>query len=279
MKLSLSKILKEMGYGRPEGPSAANRHHYDKHPKSVGHQYFDYSSNDFPYIGQKSDEQIGMAAAKEGEDVDYDDEIPLESFSRFTQQGRSDAPSVAPWVKDLGNAATRGRSGADSYGRSQFATFDPSDADNDERMNSFTQRAKTKVNKYEVKKEYRARGMHPRDSSDSDTSEPYASGIKKTRSIEFHPQEIEKEFEFLKPEEKLKSVTRNRIVKTESRWADTNYNGMIDKKKADPVNSDLNYWDNVNLTNYYLMNTEEEIRDKNKKQKARKRAKNEKGKK
>lgn len=252
MKLSLKKIVKLLereGYGRPEGPSPANRHHYHKHAKGDYGDFQTWGTKKYPFVGDKDDLESGVDAAGAGENFELEQlpEIRLREFFKFTQSASDNTSFRRP--------PTMGAGAMGAYGKTnkEMEDFDPSDADNEKRFDVFDGRMDTKVKKMN---EFAGPGLRQRHSDrgglNISTKQPWASGLPghgpKTDDLEGE-EEIED------------------FLDEGSKYADTNYDKMVSSRIARSPHADLDFFDKYEQEHPYLMNSDLDIKRNNKKNK------------
>lgn len=258
--MKLSKIIKEFTQSDFKGKAldgANSRHKWNKYPKNK-FEFYPNGSNKFPYQDDESEE-----------------ELP-ESYGVQTVRHPSQAPPVHQFTRDISksNSNQPGRGVSDrSFGRDLFATYDPSREGNKRRnqvqKGKLDSKVKSagKMGRKSPIEEFAGpelKNRKERSNIDYTTDQPFKGGLKKTNDQRFH-KFIDDEDDFLDKDPKD-------LNKLYMEWYDSdNYHNSRRSKSG---KEDVDFWDNILKVQNFLMNSEEEIdeRGKNDKKKRKKKS-------
>lgn len=242
LKLYENFLKEREGYGRPEGPSSANLHHFQKVPRHKDTEFWPTGGKTFPYPDDKADVRTGDEATEE----DFDD-LPeaLSELFKFTQSPSDNSSAHRP--------PTYGAGAMGSFGK--IDVWDTGDSTDEEKLQSYDARRQTKIKKVEGEEdevqESRVPNQRTRhtDSGMITTKEPWVNGM---------PQYDKKDIEI--GDEVAENPEKN-VVKE---YADSDYSRMALSKIQRGPQSDLNFWDFVDSKNNYTMSDPDEEKEKRK---------------
>lgn len=285
---TLEQILNEIvpvGSGRGEGPSAQNRHHYHKHPKSDrGYdEYHPWGPDEWPYEDPKGDLRATEDIADEGENELEELPEDLNEFFKFKT-------SMQDGGMEVGSGVSHGSGAPRSYGRSddklarpeKDMEYDISDDvhDNEEKLKQWSGRHASRAQKIS---EFAGPGLRYRNTDQGgenmSTEDPWASGFNKQ-----HPAKAEGEPEYdgqweldkwmaekdRKPEMSMEKEDETMYEEGVAGRADSAYSVHTQGRKSYGPKADLDFLDDnpYDLTNWWLnaANDKDEKDDKDEKE-------------